>query len=414
MSALAVLFLACFIPLLLGFAPDGGGAGGGGEAGGDSGPGAPGEGGGDPSAGSGAGDPAAGSDAGEPAAPDYGDPDALVSAADAEIGDSLKMFDPLPPGATQRIAPPAGAPAELILGQFQPADVFSRLQLPDELMKQLPGETQPAVARFLADWYTRIYTPDAQRVATAAQEQAAWWGQLQDMFGSEPYQLAAVLQERPDLLQQVRALVTGNGTPAPGAGNGYAPPPDDGLAGIDRDELDEHSQRIFDALAAERAQGAALREQLAQVQAGVQDLHGWRDAREQEDLQRIQSERSAGTRAALTTAVQQLSQQLGFDVTGYGPKFREMLGYAKRDLAGMRAEFERANPNVPFEPPPMAELLQWAAQRAGLTQIAQQRQRQAATSTRRPSDRVAGRGVSPPDAEELVAEMERRFEGAHG
>lgn len=170
---------------------------------------------------------------------------------------------------------------------------------------------EPILTAKLAELEEQRYLPIARQVFADHQQNMEYFEQVQQVMGSEPYQLAEWLHANPDKYNAVVAMLRGE------AGNAGEP----ALPEIDPSTLDPEARAIYLHAQAARAENQQLRQQLAETLGQIDQRVGAFDEFRQGELARQQSaalsfaEREAASR--LTQAQQHAAKVLGFDPAKY-------------------------------------------------------------------------------------------------
>ncbi|TXH53327.1 MAG: hypothetical protein E6Q97_13510 [Desulfurellales bacterium] len=285
--------------------------------------------------------------------------------------------------AVARAKAGAAVPAGPAAGDLQ--KLAGELRVSPETLAKIPAEYQAEFLGHIDRYWNEVYVPQAQRVAS-------WYGQLeeytqklQEFQQSDPYQVAGMLPQDPQLFEAGRQGMQGGQGGEAGGGDPMA----ELLARIKPEELDETSRALYDMNQAALQRQAALEQQLQQFGGMLGQANNRWQQYDQQQAAKVQE--MAGTLAndAIEAADKAAAAHFGFD-----PK-RHQAEYAKAETYLMRQIAAEG-----LAPTPQALTQAWieALTLAGFDRLKAQRAKLAAGAAPPPSARAGNGARFDPDA----------------
>lgn len=186
---------------------------------------------------------------------------------------------------------------------------------------------EPILTAKLAELEQQRYLPVARQVHADHQQNMEYFAQVQQVMGSEPYQLAEWLAANPDKYQAVVAMLRGE-TPPAGA---------PALPNIDPASLDPETRAIYAHAQAAQAEVQQLRQQLADTLGQIDQRVGQFDEFRQTQIAREQAAANSFVEKEaawhLSEAHAHAAKVLGFDPT----KYTDLITKAYDDIRKMMA-----------------------------------------------------------------------------
>lgn len=274
--------------------------------------------------------------------------------------------------------PPVGPAAGEIQG------LAKELRIAPESLAKIPAEHQAAFVGEIDRWWNQVYAPQAQKVSS-------WYGQLQnyteriqEFRQSDPFQVAVVLGQDPQLFEAVLQFIQG-GQGGQAGGNALA----ETLARINPAELDETSRALYEMNQAALQRAEMLEQQLQQF-GGVlgQATNRWQQY-DQQQAAKVQEMAGQLASDAMSAAEQAAAAHFGFDPNRHQAEYAKAEKYLMWRIKGEG-----------LEPTPEALGKAWieCLNMAGFGALKNQRRQLARSAAAPPPDRAGpGGGSFDPD-----------------
>ncbi|TXH54370.1 MAG: hypothetical protein E6Q97_11080, partial [Desulfurellales bacterium] len=223
----------------------------------------------------------------------------------------------------------AGAAAPAGPAGVDVAKLAGELRIAPEALAAIPPEHKAAFVGEIDKWWNEVYAPQAQRVA-------GWYGQLEEYTQkmhafqqSDPYQVASMLAQDPQLFEAVLQVIQGGQGGQAGGGDPMA----ELLARIKPEELDETSRALYDLNQTALQRQKALEEQLQQFGGMLGQANNRWQQYDQQQAAKVQE--MAGTLAndAIEAADKAAAAHFGFDPKRHQAEYAKAETYLMRQIA---------------------------------------------------------------------------------